>query len=151
MDRSDAARLGKALTLACSVYRVPFTEELLAAYIIVLDGEDIVAIEESLQVHMRTSRFFPAPCDLLSGARMNVDLEALEAWHALRKGGEVPSAVLAGEALRLVGGHAMLREMTIQDAPHRRREFVETFKALVAENERDEMLAGLGGGKGLPS
>lgn len=151
MASTDASKIGAVLKLACATYRVPFTEDLLAAYVTVLGDADINDVSSAAERHMKTSRFFPAPCDLLSKDRRSDDLLALEAWHAVRKGEFADHLDVAEEALRLLGGHAMLRDLTIQDAPHRRREFVETFKALLAEDEKEELMRGIDDGKGLPS
>lgn len=151
MTPKDIERLSAVMALACSVYRVPFTKELVGAYATVLDGDDMGMVEESARAHIRTSRFFPAPCDLLAGGKRDADLVALEAWHAIKKGEQAPHVELAEEALRLIGGRTMLRDLTIQDAPHRRREFVETFKALLAEDEKEGMMVGIESGDDAPS
>ena len=133
MTTDDATRLASALQLACQVHRVPWREDLVTSYAMVLDGEDLSGVEDAMREHLRTSRTFPVPADLIAGARSSsVRLRALESWHAISKGKSVApgDADVAEEALRLCGGRSMLRELLTQDAPHRRREFVEIFGEL---------------------
>lgn len=136
MTKDDLPRLAAVLRHACILYRQTFSEDLVTAYATILKDDSIEKIERAAVEHARSSRFFPAPCDLLVDcSEPDVDVMALNDFAAIKQG-LAPKSEIADEALRLVGGLVALQGITISDAAHRRREFVETYKAIAASKKR---------------
>jgi hypothetical protein len=145
MAPTDVLRLSALLDRACKIYNRPFSPDLVDAYADVLDGTPITTVEQAAAAHFKTSRFFPAPVDLLSvGGETSLRIEAGEDWALLKRGKDARhNPVVASDAINLVGGHMMLRDLLIADEPHRRREFIDAYLACAREDAIESSLKAL--------
>ncbi|MBL8841963.1 MAG: hypothetical protein JNL90_10615 [Planctomycetes bacterium] len=166
MAAPDSQRLERLLRFVCAIYRTEFTEALFTAFALALDGAAIGDVEAAATAHVRSSRFFPAPCDLLrSAAEPDAELEAARAWLRVEELAKIERApdgreiekldgatnwsyvasercktrledAVTLEAINLVGGWGAIKAQDGRD--FRRRDFLNLHRKLTLERRAEE-------------
>lgn len=145
MTTNDASRLALLLRRLCAAYGRPFSPELLEAHALVLADEAIEAVELRGITWLATQRWFPAPVDLLHGARRDAKQRAEAAWvqfrASIRSGGAVDDA-LGNRVWGEMGGTHRLGQLEAFALDQRRSDFVARYVAL-ADEEAAEFASSL--------
>ena len=67
MNQSDKPKFAEMMATACAVYdKPPMEKEALRAYWLMLEGYSIDKVLHACNEHMKGSRFFPKPAELIS-------------------------------------------------------------------------------------
>lgn len=134
-------KIGQMIISMAEIYGQNISEIGAMLYLKAIEGYDHETIEMAIGEHIRTSKWFPKPAELISIIRERhegkKEARAALAWQKVvdtvragkwREG--TAGSPLIDRAVRLMGGWNRMGEMLEKEIPFREREFVEKFRVI---------------------